>query len=569
MADRYWVGGTGTWDGTTTTNWASTSGGAGGASVPTAADNAIFDAGSDAGGIFTVTLSTTARVCNNITASALDFTMTLAGTVGLTVSGNLSFPASNFTRTWTGGLTFNATTTGKTITTNGVTFAGNITFNGAGGAWQLQDNLTIANNRTVTLTAGSLDLNNKVLSTGLFASSNANTRVLAFGTSGSISITDSGNNSTLIDFGTATNLSLTGTVSFVVVNYTAGNNRTIDLGSTAAGYFTEANTLNLYTGGYPTTAVAGSIVIPGTAAATDNYTLLGVYKNIDFTNSGSASAIQIKSNSVLTIYGNFKLATGMTEAGNNTPYTFASTSTGKTVNFNGVSTAGVITFNGVGGGWTLAADLNLTGTNNTLTLTNGTFNASSYSVTTERFSMAAGTTLSMGSGTWTLSGTNAIWTATAGATLNKNTANIVLSNTSIGARTFAGGGYTYNNLTIGGASGSSTLTISGSNTFNVISSTKTVPHTILFTAGTTTTVSNWGASGTAGNLVTIGSTTTSAATLTKAGGGIIAGVNYLSISYSTATPANTWYTGANSTDGGNNSGWLFKNGSGGNFALML
>ncbi len=47
MADRYWVGGTGTWNSTSTTNWSASSGGASGASVPTAADNVFFDAGSD------------------------------------------------------------------------------------------------------------------------------------------------------------------------------------------------------------------------------------------------------------------------------------------------------------------------------------------------------------------------------------------------------------------------------------------------------------------------------------------------------------------------------------------
>jgi hypothetical protein len=36
MADRYWVGGTGTWSSTNTANWSTSSGGAGGASVPTA-----------------------------------------------------------------------------------------------------------------------------------------------------------------------------------------------------------------------------------------------------------------------------------------------------------------------------------------------------------------------------------------------------------------------------------------------------------------------------------------------------------------------------------------------------
>lgn len=43
MADRYWVGGTGTWNGTNTTNWSTTSGGSGGASVPTALDAVYFD----------------------------------------------------------------------------------------------------------------------------------------------------------------------------------------------------------------------------------------------------------------------------------------------------------------------------------------------------------------------------------------------------------------------------------------------------------------------------------------------------------------------------------------------
>jgi hypothetical protein len=53
MATRYWTGavngGTGIWDLSDTTNWSTTSGGAGGASVPGAADTVIFDANSGAG----------------------------------------------------------------------------------------------------------------------------------------------------------------------------------------------------------------------------------------------------------------------------------------------------------------------------------------------------------------------------------------------------------------------------------------------------------------------------------------------------------------------------------------
>ena len=53
MADRYWRGGTGTWNTTSTTNWSATSGGPSGASVPTVADSVFFDQA----GTYTVTMT--------------------------------------------------------------------------------------------------------------------------------------------------------------------------------------------------------------------------------------------------------------------------------------------------------------------------------------------------------------------------------------------------------------------------------------------------------------------------------------------------------------------------------
>jgi len=55
MANRYWVGGTATWDGTIGLKWALTSGGVGGQLAPTSADTVFFDANSGAN---TVTLGT-------------------------------------------------------------------------------------------------------------------------------------------------------------------------------------------------------------------------------------------------------------------------------------------------------------------------------------------------------------------------------------------------------------------------------------------------------------------------------------------------------------------------------
>ncbi len=66
MASRYWVGGTGTWNPSNTTNWSATSGGAAGASVPTSADDVYFDALSG-GGI--VTLASGPLSANQLTTT--------------------------------------------------------------------------------------------------------------------------------------------------------------------------------------------------------------------------------------------------------------------------------------------------------------------------------------------------------------------------------------------------------------------------------------------------------------------------------------------------------------------
>ena len=76
MANRYWVGGTGTWDSFTTTQWSATSGGAGGASVPTSADSVFFNSASSATA-YTVTYS------SGVTIGPVSFAQP--------ASGNLTF----------------------------------------------------------------------------------------------------------------------------------------------------------------------------------------------------------------------------------------------------------------------------------------------------------------------------------------------------------------------------------------------------------------------------------------------------------------------------------------------
>lgn len=66
MANRYWVGGSGIWDSTNTANWSATTGGAGGASVPTSGDDVFFDTGATN---FVVSVAVGQAICKNISVT--------------------------------------------------------------------------------------------------------------------------------------------------------------------------------------------------------------------------------------------------------------------------------------------------------------------------------------------------------------------------------------------------------------------------------------------------------------------------------------------------------------------
>jgi hypothetical protein len=85
MANRFWVGGSGTWNTTSTANWATTTGGASGASAPTTADIAIFDANS--GSTYTVTLGENVTIQTLTANAAVGLTLNYV-TYKVTVTGN-------------------------------------------------------------------------------------------------------------------------------------------------------------------------------------------------------------------------------------------------------------------------------------------------------------------------------------------------------------------------------------------------------------------------------------------------------------------------------------------------
>lgn len=248
----------------------------------------------------------------------------------------------------------------------------------------------------------------------------------------------------------------------------------------------------------------------------------------------------------VSLFGNYKLGTGVTTASTfSRGISFVGRST-QTITSNGVQSLWPITITKLSGIAELQDELSI-GAAYTLLVSGGTFNAITYNVTAGLFSAGAGTTIKMGTGTWTLSGTGNVWSG-AMTNLNVGTANIVLSDTSTTVRTFAGGGFSYNKLTIGGTTGISTTTITGNNFFLELASTKTVAHTIALGA-TTPTFGKWSVTGTVGNVVTV----TGTASLTIAGAAT-SGLDYLAMgttSRSTTSPGE-FYAGANSTGTGAN-----------------
>ena len=294
-------------------------------------------------------------------------------------------------------------------------------------------------------------------------------------------------------------------------------------------------------------------VFDNTGSVTGTITIDAAWNIGTFDASARTSSMTLTGGSPL-IYGDWKSGTGLTLS--TTAPIFSKNGT-QTITSNGIQFGGTVTINHPSANVVLA-DAILIGTSKSLTLTTGTFDAVTYNVTTGSFSSASASTTKMGTGTWTLTGTGTVWT---GAGTNvASTSTIVLSDASTTARTFAGGGLYYNKLTIGGTTGTSTLTITGTTIFGELASTKTVAHTIRFPVfGPTTIIGKWSVTGTVGNVVTINSASTGTAFSLSIVGPANSGIDYLSIrdcAVGGGSPGE-FYVGANSTNVANSTRVIF------------
>jgi len=655
MADRYWVGGTANWDGTAGTKWAATSGGAGGQSVPTSADDVFFTNLSTG----TVTIATGNTGAKSINCTG--FTGTIAGALAaISVAGSVTLSAG-MTYTHTGTMTFTGT---GTLTTAGKTFSG-VTVDGSGITVTLGDALNIST-RTITVTQGTFSTANYNVTASSISSAGDLTRAIqlgsstvtvssgaAFSISGSnvtfnagtsqinhpgnfvtlsatipltfhnYSFTTSGSGTrTILSAQTFNNLTLVAS-SAGVTTLSLGGDQTINGTLTCAGSSFSSR-------GYVRSAIAGTartltaavisadncdfedIALAGAASpaspagagncggntgitfsaaktvyrvGTDttwagssswatssggtgsdaNFPLAQDTIIVDEATTGTSLSIVGHNRGVLDMssrtsaytltagaganfYGSFTLGSGITTSGTSRQdYRGRGTSTlvtaGKTISFTmGVTAAGTLQ---LGDAFTSST---------TFVLSEGTFDAAGYNVTVNNFNTSNTNvrTLSMGSGLWTLTGTSgSLWNAAipTNLTINKGTADILLSSTATTTRSLSGGGVALNKLTIGGATGTSTTNLSNVNVTE-LASTKPVAHTIAVSEFPLT-VGTWSVTGTSGNVVTFNSNT-AGTQRTLALTNVTSGIDYLAVQDIAVSDANKFYVGANSTDSGNN-----------------
>jgi hypothetical protein len=374
MADRYWVGGTAAWDTTIGTKWSATSGGAGGASIPTASDDVYFDANSGSG---TVTVTGT-RPCLSLNTTGFTGTLAGASTPILQINASLTLGSGTTIAGTLTNVNFVGTTATRTLTSNGVSLINVTVAMTSTNVLTLQDNFTVTTN--FTFTTGVLELGSNTLQTAIFTNTSTSTRTLNFGT-GKLVLTGSGT----VFNGVVSGFSTSGTTK--IVEPSLGAAQTI-----TPGALSEANSFD--------------ISVPATAG---NFTLTltaGGYHDLSF-----ANATYTVANTAISVYGNLLISdTSPTFTAGTSAWTFASASATQTVNSGGKTLDFPIVINGANTTVQLQDALTVA-SGRTVTLTDGTLDLQSYTLSTGLFSSANSNTrtIAFGTGKIVLTGTGTVW----------------------------------------------------------------------------------------------------------------------------------------------------------------
>ena len=499
----------------TSTAWALTSGGTPAlANYPLPQDTVIIEnTGLTSGN--TITLNASPNMGSiSFSTRTLPMTFAVVATAPV-IYGDLTLSSAVTTTATTSVWTFSGFNKTQTITSAGTTVPFGITVLGRLTTVALSGALT--STATTTLTQGTLNLADNNLTCSTFNTNNSNTRTIAFGT-GQINLT--GNNTTIWNINVATNLTITGG-AIVNATYSGATGTRTFLGSAVLGATANIN------------VTAGTDII-----VMANY----IVNSVNFTGFTGSITTAVGAG------GNMTLGAGMTITSSSSWSMFGTSGT-QLFTSNGVTLDAPMSFIGVGGTYQLQDNLTL-GSTRALTLNAGTLNLNAKTISTGTFAVTGASvrSIAFNGGTITVSGA----TFTASGSNVTTTGSGVINMTSASSKTFAGGGFSYPTLNQGGAGA---LVITGANTFRTIANT-VAPSTITLPASTTTSIAGFDLVGSAGNLVTLNSSTAGTqATLNNTTGGRIGG-DYLSYQDTNATPASTISAGANSTSVSNNTGWL-------------
>jgi hypothetical protein len=491
MAARYWVGGSGTWNSSSTTNWSTTSGGASGASVPTSADDVYFDANSGAGTV------TTSPPISALSINFTGFSGTFTGQSTINLYGNLTL-AAGMTYSHQGNWLIRGN---STITSNGIsiwgvdiaygfnaTMADNMTLSGS----NYFDGTTTREAGVLLMTSGNLSVAGYRLTCKRFQCGGTSSRTLNWGTNGVVELTATDLNAIVLEAPNTNNFVLAGTGKFYRNQVSPAQRCRISFGSNDT----------------PSGTLASSFA--------PNFELVG---NVN---------IQLYSHNFFNDFiaqsytGNFEVVSPSTAANVHC--------LGNCLLPNNVSdlTKLIVNMRGTGQLSARASSLNAciinSGTSNQTTLTGpllcvnelelrqGIFNANGWDVTAYRFTSSNTNTRELsftgGATLFTITGPDTggllAWECTTTTNLTvTNGGSCTLIFTGSSTKTFAGGSKTYGAVRI---NNTGTLIVTGSNTIGTLT-VNVRPATISLADGSTQTITTYQIDGVAGSLVTLNNAT--------------------------------------------------------------
>jgi len=274
----YWVGNSGNWD--DPNHWSFTSGGAGGACVPSPFDDVFFDQNSFSSADKIVTINCKNAFCRDMTWTGVTNHPALAGTnmTNLNIYGSLRFSQA-MNLTFLGKTYFKSFVTGRIVFSAGQVFNNNVYFDYHTGGWSLLDGFS-AGNSTVFLLNGSLNLNSQEFECGIFNTNNINQREL-FLTNSNITITSNMNKAWILNSSDLVFNAGTSTINFTNINGGMYNilNDTIDyydvnfLNNEGFSYWGNINNVGRFHNVLmnPDATITGDIIVNNISLLKNNY----------------------------------------------------------------------------------------------------------------------------------------------------------------------------------------------------------------------------------------------------------------------------------------------------------